>query len=280
MPVGNRAHASDPRASGAFAPSAGRRCGVWRSENAERRQSRTCGYAARLPAPGAARGEARIRASGRRQEDQRQRRAPRRHGSADHRAARRCNVARRRGSEAESALTPTAADAAWSAAEAAAWVLPSWPAPGSIHALTTTRQLPGNSLPPFDAFNLGLRSGENSGIVLANRALLGRGCALPSPPRWLHQVHGTRSLHLTAEALDGEPDADAAFTAQPGVVLAVVTADCLPILVCADDGGEIAAVHAGWRGLANGVIESCIGRLRSAPEKLLVWLGPAIGATS
>jgi YfiH family protein len=169
-------------------------------------------------------------------------------------------------------LRPEAADAAW--------LLPAWPAPKSIHALTTTRQLPGNSLPPFDAFNLGLRSGEDSGIVLANRALLGRACALPSPPRWLRQVHGNRSLRLTAEVLDEELEADAAFTTQPGVVLAILTADCLPILICADDGTEIAALHAGWRGLANGVIESCIGRLRTAPEKLLAWLGPAIGAAS
>ncbi|MDR3385462.1 MAG: peptidoglycan editing factor PgeF [Rudaea sp.] len=165
-------------------------------------------------------------------------------------------------------------------ADSGAWVVPVWPAPASVHALTTTRLLPGNSQAPFDAFNLGLRSGEDAGIVLANRALLGRACALPAPPRWLRQVHGNRSLRLTAEALDAELEADAAFTAQPGVVLAILTADCLPILVCADDGTEIAAVHAGWRGLANGVVESCLGRLRSAPEKLLAWLGPAIAAVS
>ncbi len=162
----------------------------------------------------------------------------------------------------------------------AAWVLPAWPAPQSIHALTTTRQLPGNSLPPYDAFNLGLRNGEDEGIVRANRALLGRSCALPSTPRWLRQVHGNRSLRLTAEAMEGEPEADAAFTTQPGVVLAILTADCLPILLCAEDATEIAAIHAGWRGLANGVIESCIGRLRTPPEKMLAWLGPGIGAAS
>ena len=166
------------------------------------------------------------------------------------------------------------------AADPAAWIAPTWPAPKSIHALTTTRQLPGNSLPPFDAFNLGLRSGEDAGIVRVNRDLLGRAFALPSAPRWLQQVHGGRSLRLTAEVLDGESEADAAFTSQAGVVLAILTADCLPILVCADDGSEVAVIHAGWRGLAAGVIESCVCRLRTPPKKLLAWLGPAIGAAS
>lgn len=162
----------------------------------------------------------------------------------------------------------------------AAWITPAWPAPKSIHALTTTRLLPGNSLPPFDAFNLGLRSGEDPDVVRSNRDLLERAFSLPSAPRWLRQVHGSRSLRLTTDVPDGEPEADAAFTAQPGVVLAILTADCLPILVCAQDGAEIAAIHAGWRGLAAGVVESCVGRLRSPPEKLLAWLGPAIGPAS
>ena len=165
-------------------------------------------------------------------------------------------------------------------AEHAAHLLPSWPAPLRVRALVTTRRLPGNSQPPYDAFNLGLRSGEDEGIVRANRALLERSLALPAPPRWLHQVHGTRSLRLTEEIPAGEPEADAAFTSQSGIVLAILTADCLPILVCADDGSEIAAIHAGWRGLAAGVIESCITRLLAPREKLLVWLGPAIGPAS
>lgn len=161
-----------------------------------------------------------------------------------------------------------------------ATVVPDWPAPASVRALTTTRLLPGNSLPPYAAFNLGLRCGENIETVRANRALLERAFVLPQSPRWLHQVHGNRSLRLTCEIHDGELEADAAFTSEPGVVLAILSADCLPILVCADDGNEIAAIHAGWRGLAGGVIESCIGRLHGAPEKLSAWLGPAIGPQS
>jgi hypothetical protein len=162
----------------------------------------------------------------------------------------------------------------------AAVIIPDWPAPVGIHALTTTRRMPGRSAAPYDAFNLGLRSGEDEAIVHANRDLLARSFTLPSTPRWLHQVHGNRSLRLTEELLSGEPEADAAFTTQAGVVLAILTADCLPILVCANDGLEIAAVHAGWRGLAAGVIESCITRLLTPRERLLVWLGPAIASDS
>ncbi len=159
-------------------------------------------------------------------------------------------------------------------------VLPDWPAPPQVRALTTTRKLRGKSLPPFDAFNLGLRSGEDESTVRANRVLLERAFALPSSPRWLHQVHGDRVLRLTSEVLDGEPQADAAFTSAPGVVLAILTADCLPVLVCADDGSEIAAIHAGWRGLATGVIDACVRRMATPPARLLAWLGPGIGAAS
>jgi YfiH family protein len=159
-------------------------------------------------------------------------------------------------------------------------LVPDWPAPARVRALVSTRRTPGCSQPPFDAFNLGLRSGEDESIVRSNRALLGRALELPAPPRWLHQVHGNRSLRLTEEVVAGEPEADAAFTSQSGIVLAILTADCLPILLSADDGSEIAAIHAGWRGLAAGVIESCITRLLTPRERLHVWLGPAIGAAS
>jgi YfiH family protein len=163
---------------------------------------------------------------------------------------------------------------------AASVIVPDWPAAARAHALTTTRRLPGNSLPPYDAFNLGLRSGEDEATVCANRALLQRAFTLPSPPRWLHQVHGDRVLRMTTEVPDGEPQADAAFTAEPGVVLAIQTADCLPILLCAEDGTQIAAIHAGWRGLSAGVVEACVRRLSTPPSRLLAWLGPAIGPAS
>ena len=163
---------------------------------------------------------------------------------------------------------------------AAAALAPEWPAPPRVRALTTTRHLPGLSQGPYAAFNLGLLSGEEEGVVRANRALLQRAFALPSPPRWLHQVHGDRSLRITEEIIGSEPQADAAFTMLPGTVLTILTADCLPILLCNEDGGEIAAIHAGWRGLSAGVIECCVTRLRGPPQQLMAWLGPAIGAAS
>ena len=123
--------------------------------------------------------------------------------------------------------------------------------------------MPGNSRPPYDSFNLGLRSGEAESLVRANRALLERALQLPSSPRWLQQVHGDRSLRVTEEVFDGEQQADAAFTTQSDIVLAILTADCLPILLCADDGSEIGAIHAGWRGLSAGIVESTIARLRT-----------------
>jgi len=161
-----------------------------------------------------------------------------------------------------------------------AGLVPDWPAPPHVHAMVTTRRMPGNSQPPYDAFNLGLRSGEGESVVRANRDLLVRAFALPAGPRWLHQVHGNRSLRLTEEIIEGEPEADAAFTSQRGIVLAVLTADCMPILICSDDGAEIAAIHGGWRGLAAGVVESCISRLLTPRARLLAWLGPAIGLAS
>ena len=159
-------------------------------------------------------------------------------------------------------------------------IRPEWPAPSNVHALVTTRSLPGNSQPPYDSFNLGLRSGEVEDVVRSNRSLLMRALKLPAPPRWLHQVHGDRSLRITGEIFDGEQMADAAFTTQSNIVLAILTADCLPILIAARDGSEIAAIHAGWRGLAAGIVESTIARLRARPAQLLVCLGPAIGAAS
>ena len=159
-------------------------------------------------------------------------------------------------------------------------IRPDWPTPARVRAFVTTRTMRGHSKPPYEHFNLGLRSGDEHGAVHANRAQLVRDLDLPAEPRWIHQVHGDRSLRITEEIFDGEQMADASFTTQPGIVLAILTADCLPILLAADDGSEIAAIHAGWRGLAASIVESTVRRLRSPKEKLLAWLGPAIGAAS
>ena len=166
-------------------------------------------------------------------------------------------------------------------------LVPDWPAPARVRAAVTTRGLPGASRAAFDAFNLGAHCGDDLAAVTANRAALERLLDLPGEPCWLRQVHGTDIASFTsllagevaAQGAAGE-EADASLARMPGVVLAVLTADCLPLLVCADDGSEIAAIHAGWRGLAAGVIERCIENLRTPRDKLLVWLGPAIGPRS
>jgi YfiH family protein len=143
-----------------------------------------------------------------------------------------------------------------------------------VQAFTTLRHGAGLSAPPFDSFNLGARCGDDPQAVIANREELIRHFALPASPRWLRQVHGT---NVIGEPTDDEPEADAAITVTPGVVLAILTADCLPIVFCADDGSEVGVAHAGWRGLAAGVIENTIASMRTPPDKLLAWLGPAAG---
>jgi YfiH family protein len=157
-----------------------------------------------------------------------------------------------------------------------------WPAPANVHAFTTTRGGPGESPPPFDTFNLGLRSGDEPAHALANRARLRADAALPSEPAWLHQVHGAGVVRVDRPARvgDAEPEADAAVTSAPGVVLAILTADCLPVLLCDRAGTEIGAAHAGWRGLADGVLEATVRAMRSDPGDLMAWLGPAAGPAS
>ena len=167
-------------------------------------------------------------------------------------------------------------------------ILPAdWPAPPGVVAFTTLRHGAGTSRAPFDAFNLGARCGDDPRAVAANRRELGERFALPSAPLWLRQVHGTTvyrapssgpSGHLLPQAGEGnEPEADAAVTDSHGVVLAILTADCLPVVFAAVDGSEIAAAHAGWRGLAAGVLEATVAAMRNPPDRLLAWLGPAAG---
>ena len=160
------------------------------------------------------------------------------------------------------------------------WIFPDWPAPPQVHAAVTTRLGPGVSAPPFDRFNLGLRSGDAADAVAANRGALQQALRLPAAPRWLQQVHGCGVAELGPLPSGHEPQADAAVSHIPGTVLSILTADCLPVLLCADDGREIGAAHAGWRGLAAGVLEATLAQMISAPSRVLAWLGPCIGATS
>lgn len=149
-----------------------------------------------------------------------------------------------------------------------------WPAPPGVRAFTTLRAGAGVSQAPFDTFNLGSRCGDEADAVQANRAELVRIGALPSQPRWLRQVHGAG---VVMQPGFDEPEADAAVSAAPGTVLAILTADCLPVVFAADDGSEVAAAHAGWRGLAGGVLEATVAAMRTPSQRVLAWLGPAAG---
>lgn len=160
-------------------------------------------------------------------------------------------------------------------------ILPAdWPAPGNVRAFTTLRHGAGRSQAPFDSFNLGTRYGQyrdDPAVVESNRGELIERFGLPSPPRWLHQVHGTGVVRFARDTAQDEPDGDAAITTDPGVVLAILTADCLPVVFASDDGRIIGAAHAGWRGLAGGVLERTLEAMRIEPDRVVAWLGPAAG---
>ena len=151
-------------------------------------------------------------------------------------------------------------------------LVPDWPAPANVRALQTLRT-GGCSPAPWDSFNLGDHVGDDFPRVAANRAALR--ALLPADPLWLKQVHGTAVVDAGFSARTVE--ADAAFVRQPGRVCAVMTADCLPVLFCDRAGSVVAAAHAGWRGLAAGVLEATISEMGVAAAELMAWLGPAIG---
>ncbi|UNK51204.1 peptidoglycan editing factor PgeF [Lysobacter sp. S4-A87] len=160
----------------------------------------------------------------------------------------------------------------------APWLEAQWPLPASVRAFTTLRHGLGVSNAPFDHLNLGLRAGDEPDAVLRNRALLRAAAGFPAEPCWLRQVHGVDVVRFDAPEPEGnEREADAAVTSAPGTVLAILTADCMPVLFCADDGSEVGATHAGWRGLVGGVLENTVAAMRSPPQRLHAWLGPAAG---
>lgn len=151
------------------------------------------------------------------------------------------------------------------------WIKADWPAPDFIKAGTTVRQ-GGVSKAPYDSFNLATHVGDDINAVRQNRAHL----EVPNPPQWLEQIHSTNAVLLPND--DIMPKADAAYTITSNTVCAVMTADCLPLLITNKKGTCVAAVHAGWRGLRDGIIEHTINKLPAEAGSLLVWLGPAIGA--
>jgi len=155
-------------------------------------------------------------------------------------------------------------------------ILPDWTAPKNVRAATTTRR-GGFSQFPYDSFNLADHVGDVAEMVAKNRALLQAELALPSAPIWLQQVHGIQAI--SAIMANQNCCADAVYTDQVGQVCVVMTADCLPVLFCDKAGTRVAAAHAGWRGLAAGVLEHTVKTLApSPPQEIVAWLGPAIGA--
>lgn len=147
-----------------------------------------------------------------------------------------------------------------------------WPAPANIRAIVTTRKS-GLSLEPFERFNVAMHVGDNPEHVAQTREQLMQGLDLTHEPLWLNQTHSTDSI-IAGE--DQHRDADASISRSPNYPLVVLTADCLPIVLCSKQGTEIAAIHAGWRGLYNGIIENTISKMQTKPYDLMAWIGPAI----
>jgi len=168
-----------------------------------------------------------------------------------------------------------------------AWIIPAWPAPRRVRALSTLR-VGGVSTGAYASLNLGDHVGDEPLHVAENRRRLRHSAGLPAEPRWLRQVHGSRVAALdtpdAGHAVDTPgaghgvaPTADASWSRRPGVVCALLTADCLPVLFTTLDGDRVAAAHAGWRGLAAGVLVATLNALESPPGEVMAWIGPGIG---
>ena len=152
------------------------------------------------------------------------------------------------------------------------FIHPNWPAPSNVKALQTTRN-GGLSLDAFASLNMGMHVGDDPIVVAKNRQLLS--AYLPSEPVWVNQVHGINVIDAAASSC--LQNADASYTNKPNVVCVTMTADCLPVLLCDQKGKVVAAVHAGWRGLCDGVIEAAVAKMQVPVNEILAWLGPAIG---
>ncbi|MGF1697588.1 peptidoglycan editing factor PgeF [Vibrio lamellibrachiae] len=154
-------------------------------------------------------------------------------------------------------------------------LVPNWNVPSCVKSVASTR-IGGFSISPYEALNLGTHVGDEQSLVEKNRALFSQQAAMPSNPVWLNQTHSTTVIevsHATNQVLD----ADGTTTRSPNVVCSAMTADCLPVLLTNSSGSQVAAVHAGWRGLADGILENAIAQFDSSSD-VIAWLGPAIGA--
>jgi YfiH family protein len=154
------------------------------------------------------------------------------------------------------------------------FIEPEWPAPANILALSTSRE-GGHSASPYASFNLGHHVGDSAVAVAANRKMLTAALPAGTDIQWLSQIHGTQ---VVAAGRNGEyPQADAVWSRHANRACAVLTADCLPVLFCSTSGDRVAAAHAGWRGLLDGVLEATVAAMGVNPDQVLAWLGPAIG---
>lgn len=164
------------------------------------------------------------------------------------------------------------------------WIKPSWSAPVNVRGIVTTRS-GGYSAPPWDSMNLSQRVGDSAQTVDQNRQVLQQYLANENhahePVQWLNQVHGVKVVEGTyagkSATIAPVPMADAIYTTRPGLPIAVLTADCLPVFFCDELGTQVAVAHAGWRGLSAGVLEQTAATFSCPPEKILTWFGPAIG---
>ncbi len=154
-----------------------------------------------------------------------------------------------------------------------AWITPDWPAPANIRACITTR-VGGVSSSPYSSLNLGLHVGDKPEDVTANRQTLAAQLMLPREPQWLEQVHGAKVIKALGDGL--VRTADGSYSSQPGQACLVMTADCLPILLCDKQGSQVAALHCGWRSLAKGIVGRALQKFSAASDDLLAYMGPAI----
>ena len=161
------------------------------------------------------------------------------------------------------------------------FINPNWPAPASVKVFSSTR-LGGVSRDSEEQFNLrslnlAMHVQDQAEDVLQNRQRVSEAVKFPSEPVWLQQVHGVELITLSDQTYNSPPMADGIISQTPGRVLSIMTADCLPIMICNTQGTEIAALHAGWRSLAGGIIERTIDQMTSSPSDLIAWGGPCIG---
>ncbi len=156
-------------------------------------------------------------------------------------------------------------------------ITPDWPAPANVKACITTRK-GGESIEPYTSNNMGLHVGDNPQTVMQNRAALCEGMDLTRSPQWLEQIHGAKVVNAKN---DGRVrTADGSFSNEIGQACLVMTADCLPILLCDEKGTEVAAIHCGWRSLAKGIAARALAKFSASPDDILIYLGPAISQSN